>query len=77
MATEVSENETLQCLLKNIEESIPINFDEQKIEWGKSLEGIPVFTVRKIEDHKKESGKNGATIERQVREAFNLKMNVI
>ena len=46
MATEVSENEILQCLLKNIEESIPINFDERKIEWGKSLEGMPVFTVR-------------------------------
>ena len=37
MATEVSENEILQCLLKNIEESIPINFDERKIELGKSL----------------------------------------
>ena len=35
MATEVSENEILQCLFKNIEESIPINF-----EWGKSLEGL-------------------------------------
>ena len=32
MATEVSEKEILQCLLKNIEESlIPINFDERKI----------------------------------------------
>ena len=30
MATEVSENEMLQCLLKSIEESIPINFDGQK-----------------------------------------------
>ena len=38
MATEVSENEILQCLLKNIEESIPINFNERKIEWGKSLQ---------------------------------------
>ena len=28
------------------------------------MEGIPVFTVREIEDHKKESGKNGATIEK-------------
>ena len=64
IATEVSENEILQCLPKNIEESIPINFDEQKIEWGKCLEGMPVFTVREIEDHKKESGKNGATIEK-------------
>ena len=65
MVTEVSENEILQCLLKSIEESIPINFDERKIEWGQCLEGMPVFTVRKIEDHKKESGKNGgATIEK-------------
>ena len=30
----------------------------------KSLEGMPVFTVREIEDHKKESGENGATIEK-------------
>ena len=73
MATEVSENETLQCLLKNIEESIPINFDEQKIEWGKSLEGIPVFTVRKIEDHKKKSGKNGATIEKTSERSLQFK----
>ena len=64
MATEVSKHEILQCLLKNIEESIPINFNECKIEWGMSLEGMPVFTVREIEDHKKESGKNGATIEK-------------
>ena len=34
MATEVPENEILQCLLQSIEESIPINFDERKIEWG-------------------------------------------
>ena len=32
MATEFSEHEILQCLIKNIEESIPISFDEQKIE---------------------------------------------
>ena len=64
MATEVSENEILECLLKNIEESIPIDFDERKIEWGKSLEGMPVFTVREIEDHKKGSGENGVTIEK-------------
>ena len=67
MATEVSENEILQFLLKSIAESIPINFmneNERKIEWRKSLEGIPVFTVREIEDHKKESGKNRATIEK-------------
>ena len=46
----------LQCLLKSIEESIPISFDERKIELGKSLEGMLVFNVREIEDHKKESG---------------------
>ena len=64
MATEVSEIEILECFLKNIEENIPINFDERKIEWGKSLEGMPVFTVREIEDHKKESRENGVTIEK-------------
>ena len=32
VAIEISENKILQCLLKNIEGSIPINFDEQKIE---------------------------------------------
>ena len=48
---------------KSIEESIPISFDERKIELGKSLEGMLVFNVREIEDHKKESGKNGVTIE--------------
>ena len=36
------------------------------MEWGKSLEGMPVFTVRETEDHKKESGKNGATIEKTI-----------
>ena len=56
MATEVWEKEILQCLLKSIEESIPISFDERKIELGKSLEGMLVFNVREIEDHKKESG---------------------
>ena len=77
MATEVSENEILQCLLKSIEESFPINFDEQKIELGKSLEGMPLFTVREIEDYKKESGKMMRQLKRQVREAFNLKMKAI
>ena len=57
MVTEASENEILQCLLNNIEGSILINSDEQNIEWGKSLEGMPVFTVREIEDHKKDNGK--------------------
>ena len=61
MATEVSENEMLQCLLKSIEESIPINFDGQKIKWVKSLEGMPAFTAEEI-DHQKESGESGATI---------------
>ena len=73
MATEVSENEVLQCLLKNIEEIIPINFDERKIEWGKSLAGMPVFTVRKIEDHKKESGENGATNEKTTERGLQFK----
>ena len=77
MATEVSENEILQCLLKSIEESFPINSDEQKIELGKSLEGMPLFTVREIEDYKKESGKMMRQLKRQVREAFNLKMKAI
>ena len=58
MATEVAKNEILLCFLNNIEEGIPTKFDERKIEWGKSLEGMPVFIVREIEDHKKESGKN-------------------
>ena len=44
MVTEVSENEIY--FLKSIEESIPINFDGQKVELGKSFEGIPVFTVK-------------------------------
>ena len=52
MATEVSENEMLQCLLKSIEESIPINFDGQKIKWVKSLEGMPAFTVEEIDQKK-------------------------
>ena len=77
MTTEVSENETLQCLHKNIEESILINFDEQKIEWEKSLEGMPVFTVREIDDHKNESGEMVRQLKRLVREAFNLKMSAI
>ena len=55
MVTEVSENEIY--FLKSIEESIPINFDEQKVELGKSFEGIPVFAVKEIENHKKEKGK--------------------
>ena len=53
----------MQCLLKSIEESIVINFDERKIEWRKYVEGMPVFTVREIEDHE-ESRKNGMTIEK-------------
>ena len=28
------------------------------------MEGVSVFTVREIDDHKKESGKNGATIQK-------------
>ena len=36
MATEVSESEIWQCLLKSIEESIPTNFDERKIVFGKN-----------------------------------------
>ena len=59
--------------LKNIEESIPINFDKRKIERGKSLEGIPVFTVKEMEDHKIESGKNGATIEKANKRGLQFK----
>ena len=55
MVTEVAKNEIY--FLKSIEESIPINFDGQKVELGKSFEGIPVFTVKEIENHKKEKGK--------------------
>ena len=57
MATEVSENEILQW---SIEENIPIIFDKRKT----------VFTVREIEDHKKESGKIMRQLKRQVTEAF-------
>ena len=32
MATEVSENEILQCFLKVLKKIVPINFDERKIE---------------------------------------------
>ena len=71
-----TENQILQCLFKNIEESVPINVDEQKIEWATSLEGMTVFTFKEVEDHKKESGKNGGT-KRQVRQAFSLKMSTI
>ena len=57
MVTEVSENEILQW---SIEENIPIIFDKRKT----------VFTVREIEDHKKESGKIMRQLKRQVTEAF-------
>ena len=57
-------------------ESILINSDERKTEWGKSLEGMPVFTVRGIEDHKKESGKNGKTIKKTSEGSLNLKIKV-
>ena len=50
--------------LKVLKKIFPINFDEQKIEQGKSLEGMPLFTVREIEDYKKESGKNDAAVEK-------------
>ena len=41
---------------------------------GKVLpEGMPVFTVGEIEDHKKESGKNGATIEKTSERGLQLK----
>ena len=73
MATEVSENEILQCLLKSIEESFPINFDEQKIELGKSLEGMP----GKQKIIRRKVGKMMRQLKRQVREAFNLKMKAI
>ena len=63
MATEVSENKILQCFLKDIEESIPINFNEQKIRAGKVFEKN-FSIIREIENHKKESGENGATIEK-------------
>ena len=33
-------------------------------ESGNSMEGIPVFTVREMEDHKKEGWQNYATIEK-------------
>ena len=38
---------------------------------------MPLFTVREIEDYKKESGKMIRQLKRQVREAFNLKMKAI
>ena len=49
------------------------NFDEQKIEWGTSLEVVPVFTAKEIQDHNKVSGKNGATVEKTSERGLQLK----
>ena len=40
---------------------------------GKSLERMTVYTVRQIEDHKKESGENGATTEKTSERGFHFK----
>ena len=37
------------------------------------MEGMPVFTVREIEDHNKESGRNGATIEKTSERSLQFK----
>ena len=50
-----------------------MNSDERKIEWGKSLESMPVFTVREKKDHKKGSRKNGATVEKTSERCFQFK----
>ena len=42
-------------------------------EWGNSMEGIPVFTVREIENHKKESWQNYATIEKTSQRSLQFK----
>ena len=42
-------------------------------ESGNSMEGIPVFTVREMEDHKKEGWQNYATIEKTSQRSLQFK----
>ena len=46
-------------LLQNIDEPIQINLeDASQLKWGKSLRNMPLFTIKEIEMHRQESGKD-------------------
>ena len=48
----------LECLMNNIEKRIDIYVEESdKIEWGKSLKNMLLFTIKEIELHRKSSCK--------------------
>ena len=54
-----TDNEMIDLLLKNAEREIDIVVkrivDEKN--WGKLLDGMPIFTIREIEIHRQNSGK--------------------
>ena len=48
----------LECLMNNIEKRIDIYVEESgKLEWGKPLKNMPLFTIKEIELHRKSSSK--------------------
>ena len=54
-------------LLRDINEDIEIINEKDHeegtdIEWKKDLKGLPVFTIREIEEHRLKSGKNNNSI---------------
>ena len=48
----------LECLMNKIGKRIDIYVKESdKLEWGKSLKNMPLFTMKEIKLHRKSSGK--------------------
>ena len=55
----VTDNEMIDLFLKNVESEIDIVAKRTVGEknWGKLLDGMPIFTIREIEIHRQNSGK--------------------
>ena len=67
MADLVGEADLIEIMLRNVNEEIKITkatsaSQNNENSWSKSLDGLPMFTIREIEEHRRKSGKNNNSI---------------
>ena len=70
MDDEVVVSDFTAILLRDLEQNINVIIlekDKERIDWNKDLIGMPVFTIKEIEEHRIKSGK-GAAIVKNIRQ---------
>ena len=64
MDDEVVVSDFTAILLRDLEQNINVILekDKERIDWNKDLIGMPVFTIKEIEEHRIKSGKGAAIV---------------